>query len=235
MMTCLRTSGTKWQTLRLRKRSLASSIATWIRLSATWCSYLSLVPCTINTLSLIWSWKSKFTDNFLEASNVLSTEQPQTIATLTVKFLFFLFFQKTCERVFLFEIFSLFTKQAVLQSCGCRWKPFSFLFCWASWFGIGKKLFNWTETRIRLKGYFILTALSAILYQLELILGCFSLLVSRRPCWIFYFLLIIYLVGKIFWNFNSKQSQLPHMSKMRRLFYEVNNLTSYLLNLYFIF
>jgi ABC-type nickel/cobalt efflux system permease component RcnA len=35
-----------------------------------------------------------------------------------------------------------------------------------------------------------------------------------------YFCLILYFIVKIFLQFKSKQSQLPHMSRIRRLFYE---------------
>lgn len=45
-----------------------------------------------------------------------------------------------------------------------------------------------------------------------LVLACFSGVV--------YFGLLSYLVGKVFWNFYRKQSQLPAMNKMRRAFYE---------------
>ena len=40
---------------------------------------------------------------------------------------------------------------------------------------------------------------------------------------LFYFMLLLYLVVKVFMNFHKKKTQLPGMNRMRRAFYEVRN------------
>jgi hypothetical protein len=47
------------------------------------------------------------------------------------------------------------------------------------------------------------------------------MLIFAFVCGIFYFCLLLFLVGRVIYNFRTKQAQLPAMSKMRRAFYEV--------------
>lgn len=47
-----------------------------------------------------------------------------------------------------------------------------------------------------------------------------AMLITACSSVLCYFVLLIYLVSKVFWNFYSKQSQLPAMNRMRRAYYE---------------
>ena len=52
------------------------------------------------------------------------------------------------------------------------------------------------------------------LAMITLVCGCAS--------GVLYFSLLTFLIGKVFFNFHKKKSQLPGMNKMRRAFYEVS-------------